>query len=361
MIKDRTIFIKNIYYMLSYAFQSLRQEGYADIAVEQFDNIQNLFAAILARGISLQVKHGLYRRYVNQQDNISTLQGKLNMHETIKNKLQRKQKLSCEFDVLSENNLHNQILKTTVILLLKYATVKDCYKADLRKVLLYFAEIDIVEPSSIRWSMIRFQRNNQSYRLLIGICELLIKGLLLTTDKGTYKFATFLDEQRMCRLYEKFILEYYRQHYPSVSANAAQIPWALDDGKAFMLPKMQSDIMLCQGNRVLIIDAKYYSHTTQMHFDKRTLLSHNLYQIFTYVKNYDYSFHDSEHVVSGMLLYAKTEEDIQPDNIYHMHGNKISVKTLDLNKHFDVIKQQLDEIFAAHFFVRTNKLSASPA
>ena len=32
-----------------------------------------------------------------------------------------------------------------------------------------------------------------------------------------------------------------------------------------------------------------------------------------------------------MLLYAKTEEEIQPDNVYQMHGSQISVKTLDLN------------------------------
>ena len=73
----------------------------------------------------------------------------------------------------------------------------------------------------------------------------------------------FLDEQRMHRLYEKFILEYYRKEHPELTANASQIPWQLDDDMDEMLPIMQSDIMLSKGNRVLIIDAKYYSHTTQ--------------------------------------------------------------------------------------------------
>ena len=50
-----------------------------------------------------------------------------------------------------------------------------------------------------------------------------------------------------------------------------------------------------------------------------------------------------------MLLYAKTEEEIQPDNVFQLHGNQISVKTLDLNKPFDEIAKQLDEIAAAHF------------
>ena len=92
-----------------------------------------------------------------------------------------------------------------------------------------------------------------------------------------------------------------------------------------------------------------YSHTTQKQFDKHTLHSNNLYQIFTYVKNRHYEFGDADHVVSGMLLYAKTEEEIQPDNVFQLHGNQISVKTLDLNKPFDEIAKQLDEIAAAHF------------
>ena len=104
------------------------------------------------------------------------------------------------------------------------------------------------------------------------------------TDAGDYRLASFVDEQRMCRLYEKFILEYYTRHYPALSVSASQIPWSLDDGVGTMLPVMQSDIHLQRGNTVLIIDAKYYSHTTQVQFDKHTLHSNNLYQIFTYVK-----------------------------------------------------------------------------
>ena len=161
----------------------------------------------------------------------------------------------------------------------------------------------------------------------------------------------FLDEQRMCRLYEKFILEYYRKEFPKLTVNASQIPWALDDGINDMLPVMQTDIMLSHGITVLIIDAKYYAHTTQAQYDIRTLHSGNLYQIFTYVKNKDSEFGDKPHTVSGMLLYAATDEAVQPDNSYQMSGNKISVRTLDLNQDFSEISAQLNAIVNEHFDV----------
>ena len=117
-----------------------------------------------------------------------------------------------------------------------------------------------------------------------------------------------------------------------------------------MLPIMQSDITLSKGNRTLIIDAKYYAHNMQTQYDVHTLHSGNLYQIFTYVKNKDAEYGDAPHEVSGMLLYAKTDEQIQPDHVYHMSGNKISVRTLDLNQSFDGLAAQLDEILESHFF-----------
>lgn len=112
---------------------------------------------------------------------------------------------------------------------------------------------------------------------------------------------------------------------------------------------MQSDIMLQSGEKVLIIDAKYYEHSTQVQFDKHTLHSGNLYQIFTYVKNKEYELREKDHTVSGMLLYAKTDEEIYPNNVYQMSGNQIAVRTLDLNLPFDEIASQLNTIAKTHF------------
>ena len=349
MTKDKSILINNIYHMLSYAFQILTQDTYDDVAIESFDEMYDLLAAILAKGIGIQLKQGLYREYINRQEELSVLRGKINMSGTIKNQLVHKRVLTCDFDDLSENNLFNQIIKTTVILLLKNAKVKSKYKDDLKKKMLFFSNIELLEPTSIRWSSIRFQRNNQTYRMLISICQLILEGMLMTTDIGEYRLASFIDEQRMCRLYEKFILEYYSRHYPELKVSASQIPWSVDDGVRTMLPMMQSDIHLQKGNTVLIIDAKYYSHTTQTQYDKHTLHSNNMYQIFTYVKNRDYEFGEEEHTVSGMLLYAKTEEEVQPNHVYQMHGNQISVRTLDLNLPFVDIAGQLNQIAESHF------------
>ena len=340
--------IRNIYYMLSYAFQTLNGQGYKEMATEDFHNVADLCAAILCKGVSLQIKQGLGREYIEKTESLSALRGRIDMSESIKTRSMLRQRLVCSYDDFSINSPLNQIIKSTMMLLL-HGDIAKSRKQDLRRLLVYFGEVDTVDIHTISWQM-QYNRHNEQYRMLISICFLVVKGLLQTNADGSTRLMDFLDEQRMSRLYEKFILSYYRKHFPSLHASASQIPWILDDNESAMLPVMQSDITLSKGNDVLIIDAKYYAHTTQAQYDVHTQQSHNLYQIFTYVKNKEAELMNVPHKrVAGMLLYARTDETIQPDHSYSMSGNKISVKTLNLNCEFGEIRDQLDGILASHY------------
>lgn len=336
------ISIQNIYYMLSYAFQTLQAENYKDLATENFHNTAELCAAILDKGIGIQLKHGLRRDYISKSESLSTLQGKLNISESIKTQTMLKKQMICTYDEFSTNIQFNQIIKSTVLLLLK-ANITNSRKKSLRKLLLFFSDVNEIDLHFVNWNQ-QYNRSNQNYQMLIGMCYLVYKGLLTTQNNGTTKLMDFFDGQRMCRLYEKFLLEYYRKEHPELTANASQIAWQLDDTENQMLPRMQTDIMLSKNNNILIIDAKYYSHMTQQQYGIHTLHSNNLYQIFTYVKNKEFELRNYEHTVSGMLLYAQTDEDIIPNNTYHMSGNQISVLALDLNQDFSKISRTLDDI-----------------
>lgn len=334
--------VQNIYYMLSYAFQALQVQNYKDLATENFHNTAELCAAILDKGISVQLKRGLGRDYLPKSESLSTLQGKLNISESIKTQTMLKKQMICTYDEFSTNIQFNQIIKSTVLLLLK-ANITNSRKKSLRKLLLFFSGVNEIDLHFVNWNQ-QYNRSNQSYQMLIGMCYLVYKGLLTTQNNGTTKLMDFFDGQRMCRLYEKFLLEYYRKEHPELTANTSQIAWQLDDTENQMLPRMQTDIMLSKNNNILIIDAKYYSHMTQQQYGIHTLHSNNLYQIFTYVKNKEFELRNYEHTVSGMLLYAQTDEDIIPNNTYHMSGNQISVLALDLNQDFSKISRTLDDI-----------------
>lgn len=343
--------IQNIYYMLAYAFQVLNEQGYKHIALENFDNTAELCAAILSSGIKKQIKRGIGKEYIPRTESISFLRGKINISETIKTQALNKKKMVCSHDEFTVNSYMNRIIKTTLLILLR-ADIAKKWKKELRKLLVFFDDVGIINLYSVNWNL-KYNRNNQTYRMLISICYLVVEGLLQTQSNGSTKLMDFLDEQHMHRLYERFILEYYRREFPQITANASQIRWQLDDNMGAMLPVMQTDIMLSHGVKTLIIDAKYYGHSVQKRYDRYTLHSGNMYQIFTYVKNKEAELTDVPHEVSGMLLYARTGEVVYPENEYRMSGNIIEVRTLNLDGDFAMIKAQLNGIAEKYLNVKS--------
>ena len=344
--RNQVIKVQNVYYMLAYAFKVLNEQGYKKVATEDFENTADLLAAILIRGIGIQIKRGLKKDYIPQIEHLSSLRGKIDVTASIKEQTLHRRQMVCSYDVFSSNAYMNLILKTTAHILLRADVAKERKKA-LRKLMVYFIEVEYLDVKTINWHL-RYDRNNQTYRMLIAVCYLVVKGLLQMQSDGNIKLMDFLDESRMHSLYERFIREYYRREFPQINVRAAQIPWQLDDDMRDMLPTMQTDIMLEAAGKTLIVDAKYYAHATQSQYGVRSQHSGNLYQIFTYVKN-KAAMKENPQNVSGLLLYAGTDEDITPNQTYSMSGNRISVETLDLNQDFSGIKAHLDRIVMDYF------------
>ena len=341
MTEDKGILIRNIYYMLAYAFQELKQNNYAEIEGEAFDDIYDLFAEILSKGISYQLKQGLFREYVSHNESLLTVRGKISMSDTIRNRMRNDQQINCNFDTLTEDNIYNQILVATTHVLLKHSDVKKETKMRLKKLLLFFQNVSIKDVHAIHWDSLKFDRNNKNYRMLLYICYFIVKEWLLTTENGNFKMQAFSDDH-LCRLFEKFVLSYYQKHHPEFNPEAKQIEWNIikEQSDTSVLPIMQTDILLTIGERTLIIDTKYYSKILQQQYGKETIRNNNLYQIRTYVNEYD---RDHLHNVDGMLLYAKTKNDDFDDaTINHRDGYSLFIRTLDLNADFDEIKKRLE-------------------
>ena len=347
MITSDTIYIKNIYYMLSYAFKVLNEKSYKKIEVENFENISELLSEILAIGVSKQIKQGLVKDYIEISETTSSIKGKINITDSINEQSFIKGQLNCTYDEFSLNCYLNKILKSTFILLIK-SDISRKRKKKLKNLLMYFREVDLIDVNSINWK-IRFDRNNQTYKMLINICYLVITGLIHSEKVGDKKLMEFFDDQQMSSLYEKFLLNYFKKEHPNILTHAPQIDWQIDEGIDLLLPKMKTDVTLEYQNKILIIDAKFYSQNTLKNYGKNIHNTSNLYQIFAYVKNKQIEVQGKDIEVSGMLLYVKTSQSIQPDSDYVMSGNKISVKTLDLNQNFSLIKEQLDAFVYDYF------------
>ena len=343
MTKDKNIPIRNIYYMLAYAFRDFRFNMFENIRGESYEDTNNLFAEILIRSVSSQLKQGLYKTYVSQDGALPVIRGRIDMLKTRVVQQANPYRAYCNYDELSANNPYNQVVKTTLQYLAKCSDVDESRKQAIRQLLRFFTSIDSINMASVRIEQYRFDRNNQNYQFLVYICFFIFQELLMTTDEGPFKLRTLSDDQ-MARLFEKFVLEYYRRHHPETKPHEAQVKWNIIEAESStsILPTMHTDIMLSVGERTLIIDTKYYSDSLQHNFETNKIHSEHLAQVYAYVNEYDKR---KTGMVDGMLLYAKTEQDVFPDGqMKFTTGNTIYFQTLDLNQNFEEISKQLETI-----------------
>ena len=331
--------IRNVYHMLAYAFQKLKGGEYRRCSSEHFHNVSGLLAEILIRGLNTLVKQGLSRNYSLMTECTSNIRGKLDISASIKTQAFHKKELVCDFDIFDEGFYPNRIIKTTLQLLLKH-NIEAQQKQQLRKLLFYFQNVSELSLDIINWR-IQYDRNNQHYKMLMYICQMILKGMIQNHEDGKMKLLQFIDDANMCHLYEKFILNYYRKEHPELRTSSEQIPWALtsDKGCLFQLPTLQTDVIVRRGKNTLIIDAKFYNANLCSKYGGRAKLhSNNVNQIYVYVDNYR-KLHPDENVY-GLLLYAKTDAVVQPNASHDM----FAARTLDLNAAFDDIAKQLDSI-----------------
>ena len=128
---------------------------------------------------------------------------------------------------------------------------------------------------------------------------------------------------------------------------AKEIPWDVSDdsdwGMNQILPKMRTDITLCKEDKVLIVDAKYYTQILSSHYERQMARSSHLYQMYAYVNNLD-TCHTGN--VAGLLLYAKTKDEENLNCHVEIGGHRFGIRTLDLNQPFEGIKAQLNHVAA---------------
>ncbi|MBR1386112.1 MAG: hypothetical protein IJ568_04720 [Bacilli bacterium] len=335
--------VRNIYYMLCYSFygEQLNEKDEANLGDEAFDNIYNLFSLLLCLILKKEIKKGLHREYINTNEEIGTIRGKIDINETIKKNSLVKKKIICNFDEYSENCLLNQIIKTTMFYLVKSKKIGTETKNELKKLLYYFNNVDIIDTKTIKWDQVRFNRNNISYKFVLDLCKLILKGLIVSDRVGKNKFKEYLDDARVSAIYENFIKSYYRKHYPELKASSRR--FCLSDKPIMNIPSVKTDITMEYEDRMLIIDAKFYNKIYHDHpFSKTKIISNDhLNQIYVYVDSQDPKKSGN---VKGMLLYAQTIDE-KPANIHFpMIGHDLYVKTLDMNDTWENIKNTLNSI-----------------
>ena len=341
--------VKNIYIMFLYAWRKHLEGKIVNIDAEEHTDLQNLSAKILINGINHLFKRGLTRDYRSKSDEIKSVKGKINFNTTIKKNLLMNGKVSCEFDEFDEDNIQNQILKATISKLIKTENIDRENKNNLIKQKLKFSGVSDIRLQRSHFSGIRFNANYRFYDFLLQICKLIFSSMVPSEELGRYKFKEPLDydtDYKRSNLFEIFVREFYKIEQDEFRVNSKRLNWgfeAITDDSAEFVPEMITDMTLSNENRKIIIDTKFTEalRPDQHGGQQYRIKEGHLYQIYAYMNNTEVSENQS---LEGMLLYPSIDGDI--DHQFIKDGNKISVKSINLNQDFEGIKTDLKRVIA---------------
>lgn len=343
--------IQNVYYLLCYAWEQMREGEVVDIGEAGRTDLADLFAQVLAEGTKRVLRQGLDRGYVSHREDTSRIRGRIDFSTSLKRALFPRAQAHCQYDELSRNVLHNQILRSTIRLLIRVEGLDK----DLNETLLgldrRLSDIDTVPLNGLVFRQVQLHAGNAFYRFLMNVCDLVQRNTFADEKGEGQKFRDFRqDKATMWKLFEEFVYNFYRHEQSRFQVSRPEIAWDVDkqvengrcpEGGNIRLPTMETDVVLESDDRTIIIDTKFYTKTLQSHHGKQSYHSANLYQLFAYLKNAEAKgerYADAE----GVLLYPTVSRPLADET--WIQGHRIRVRTLNLGQVWQNIENELKDL-----------------
>ncbi|QOP44470.1 restriction endonuclease [Sulfurimonas sediminis] len=298
--KDDEINLDIFIYMLMYVYDiKLENENIASCKNEKH-NILEVFIQLFARGLFKEFQAGIYKEYVTEKENLTTLRGKYLINENLKYNFV-KNKIYCEYDEFSMDNRLNQFFLYAIKSLLSFAKNKKL----LKQCELVLDEVQ-VKQFDINRLDINFNRLNNRFKANFEFALLLLRQLIPLFEKDKKSFAFLFD---MNILFERFVGKMIK---------ARELNTQLQSYDVYKDLTLKPDIIV--GN--LIIDTKYKKLNAL-----RDIKRDDKFQMYVYGNNYK--------IKNTMLLYPKHLKNFDNDLVLGVNENGINMKIKSLDLGFD--------------------------
>jgi 5-methylcytosine-specific restriction enzyme subunit McrC len=340
--------IRNLYYLFVYAWAQFPGGRFVETGVDDSPDLPNLFAAILSTGVRTLLRRGLDRGYQTLTEELIGPRGRLRLDRMIAEATLLRGTAVCDYDELTHNVLHNQILKATLLSLSRCADVRRDTRHDLRSLSRHFQEVSTIRLGASHFRLVALHRNNSEYDFLMRLCEFVYRSLLPDVQGTGSRFQSILeDEMRMSKVFETFLRNFFRAHLSEYRVRAEQLDWDVaeaTEADLTLLPRMLTDITLRSADRTIIVDAKFYKDAlAEGPFGKRVRSQH-LYQLVTYLQH-ERMRHSGGHDLSGMLIYPAVGGSLRLR--YRLLGTPVLVATVDLSQEWQCVGLELRQLFEA--------------
>ncbi len=321
---------KRLVHMLAVALDIKVEVGAKTKLNWQRETLLEVLIGLFTRKLADQVRKGMPRRYLEHEDDLAALRGRLNVTRQFTKLIAQPDRLACRYDDLSSDIALNQIMKAAVHRLMRLSRSSENQRL-LRELAFTYADIKSVEPSALAWNSLVLDRTNSRWRELVDLARLLMGGRYQTTSAGKVDgFSLMFD---MSRLFEAYITQQLRRVVRgtglTVHAQGGRLfcLQETDTGKQRFMTK--PDILIRRGAKVeVIIDTKWKRISRRIDDAKQSVNQGDVYQMIAYGHLYN--------CPRMVLLYPHHTDLAAEAGLQNRHGitgtaHVLSTETVDLS------------------------------
>jgi 5-methylcytosine-specific restriction enzyme subunit McrC len=334
--------IENLYFIFSYAWARFPAGDAVQVGLDECPDLQNLFGKVLIDSVNQLMRRGLDRGYREIIEETRSPRGRLLFDQIAKEQTLRRGSVICQFDELSHDVPHNQIIKATARALSREPTMLPLLAHGLRVIERKLVAVSDVRLSSEMFRKVQLSRNTGQYGLLMRLCEFVFRANMPTEGGAGSRFADVMANQKMmAAVFEEFLKNFFAHEQKEFRVGPGGIEWdsrgTTDPLALQYLPGMRTDITLRSAKRVIVLDAKFYSTPFNARFGTPKVHSNNLYQLLTYLHHT--AIRHPEHAIDGGLIYAAVGEPVSLT--YRLMGYPVRVEAVDLTRPWKEIRTRL--------------------
>lgn len=347
-----TIPIRNLWYLFLYAWDLARYRDRWSAELEASPSLPALLARVLVDVTRDLMRRGLGRSYVAAEQTMRGIRGRVDLARSLKHLAFADGMAHCRYEELAPDDLRNRILRSTLHRLAKDPCVTGgdaatrALRRDLAELVRELDGIALVEPSAALFNRLRLGRNAGPYQLAMNVCRLAHRLEMPSERQGPAALTALLrDEILHHRLFERFVLNFYRLRLRGeFEASSEMLSWP-DAFGCRLVPGMRTDITLRSRRppgRRIVIETKFSAAALAASpFGDEAFKPANLYQLYAYLRSQEEAS-DAHRTASGVLLYPAV--DLHLDEHMLVQRHRIRVATVDLGARWPAIEDRLLDI-----------------
>lgn len=249
--------IKNVFGMLEHAYK-LKSfkfiEGIVD--VDSLDDVFERLASILAKRVLDRTRKGLYQDYIEHNDSLPYLRGRLLLNESLHATMRGSTRLLCHYEEHTADLEDNRILAWTLYQIPRFYLKRQDVLRQVKQAYRILAgpvEVKDMKASSCIGRF--YHRLNEDYQPIHGLCRFFLEHCGPTFESGGHNLMPFV--VHMPNLFESFVAEWFRTNLPYNCYIESQYKAELDES-GFLFFKI--DLVLrdrFSDNVLAVLDTKY--------------------------------------------------------------------------------------------------------